>query len=503
MPLPRTWWVLTSFDTIPYVSSLLVHFHTYPADHMFMWWSYYNPTRKPVYRIIRGVRKFCGYTWGWKDPYTAEQIEDGNTMEHTIYLPHLVAASKIWFMVWAPDGPYGMNIQGPLMHVRLLTHYPTWSSNVCIATRVLGMWKTRNFSGPGPDQPTWTSDNHGLDSLAIWQACIDLNSPGYRRYIIAGGDLYIQETYIPKEQAWGHMILSNAQACTLTGSPSGSLHWVTTSLDQYGYVFVLFNSALTINGTWCIQSHNFGRTWGAYQIYNGLWNYEAGNIMAGLDQIDSPFRKGAILYCALCASIGGGFSLYFSGSKGESWSLMDKEGISRAAPRCLVAPSDERTVFMGVYNDPADTQELYRSVDYGRDLAEVDGAHHLGIFVGGLHGEMWIDPGDPLHARVLQDDHLWHTNDGCDNWIDPGALEETALRLAIQPHRPGSVYLARSTSHPPTPPPGGGHVIYISEDEGLTMFGKAGAHAHDPYGGYDSIPFNCGGVAHEGIHILP
>lgn len=503
MPLPRTWWVLTSFDVIPYARSLLVHFHTYPADHMFMWWSYYNPARKPIYKIIRGVRKFCGYTWGWKDPYTAEQIEEGDTREHTIFLPHLSMGATIYFMVWAPDGPYGMNIQGPLMHVHLLKEYPIWTRTLCIATRTHGIFKSFDFSGPGPDQPTWKRDNHGLDSLNIWQVCVDLNNPGYRRYIIAGGDLYMQETYIPKEQAWGKKILTNAQACTLTGSPSGTILWVATATGSPAKVFVLFNSGLTQNGTWLIRSHTIGRFWEAFQIYAGVWNRAAGNIMAGIEQGESPFEPGSVLYAALNTGGAGSFALYFSNNLGFSWNLMDVEGISLATQRVLVDPTDQSDVYMGVHLDPGDPNELYRSLAHGANLQQVDGAHHLGIFIDYAKGALWIDPENNFDAILLLDNRIWHTHDHCDNWSMGFPLEEEAQRLAVQPHQAGNLYLGRDTGWPPIPPPGGGHVIYVSDDDGLTMWGKAGANAHMAGPGDDSIPYTCGGVAHDGILLVP
>lgn len=497
------WWIITSFDTIPYVNSLLVHCHTYPMGHLFMRWSYYNPARKPIYRVVRGVRKFCGYCWGWKNPYIAEQIEPGVTFDHTIFLPTLQTGATIWFMVFSPSGPYGLECQGPLMHAHLLKAYPVWTSHLSIATRVKGLYTTWYFEGPGPQQPYWEPDNHGLDSLNIWQVCPDLNSPGYRRYVIAGGDLYLQQIFEPRHTAVGSKILTNAQACTLTGSPSGTIRWVATATDHYAKVFVLFNSGLTENGTWLIRSHNFGRHWEAYQIYAGVWNRAAGNIMAGIEQGTSPYDPGHVIYAALNVGGAGSFALFMSSTLGFSWTWMDVEGISIGTQRVLVDPTDQSAVYMGVFLDPGDPNELYRSEEHGANLLQVDGAHHLGIFIDYAKGDLWIDPENNFDAKILLDDHIWHTHDHAANWTDQGPIEKQARRLAIQPHQPGSLYLGRDTSHWPPPLPGDGHVIYITEDEGATMWGKAGDHAHQIDGGGDSIPWNCGGIAHEGILIAP
>jgi len=113
------WWVLTDQETVPFATALQVNATTNVADHLFMAWEYYKPARHPIYKTVRGLLVLCGYKWVWDTPQIAEQELDGDTIDHTFNLPDLKPASTIWFYLFAPDGPYGLEIQGPLTSVTL------------------------------------------------------------------------------------------------------------------------------------------------------------------------------------------------------------------------------------------------------------------------------------------------------------------------------------------------------------------------------------------------
>lgn len=113
------WWILTFLQNIPGFDSLAVLAHTNFANHLFMSWAYYKPSRSPVYRTVRGATVLCGYKYTWDTPNISEQLQSGNTFTHSFSLPDLQPASTIWYYLWAPTGPYGAEIQGPLIHVTL------------------------------------------------------------------------------------------------------------------------------------------------------------------------------------------------------------------------------------------------------------------------------------------------------------------------------------------------------------------------------------------------
>lgn len=114
-----TWWILTSQRHFPSPTSLAIYAITNHADHLFASWATWKPRRHPIYRVIRGTERLCGYRYIWDTPNIAEQSQSGDTLAHTFHLADLTPGSTIWFYLWAPDGPYGLEIQGPLSWVTL------------------------------------------------------------------------------------------------------------------------------------------------------------------------------------------------------------------------------------------------------------------------------------------------------------------------------------------------------------------------------------------------
>lgn len=496
-------WVITGIDIIPEIDALLVYAYTNVQDHLFMCWNYTRPARQRIIRNIRGVDKFCGWRWYWHEPYIAEQIEPGDTLDHLLYLIHLTPGAGIYFMLWAPDGPYGEDIQGPLMHVTLLPFKPPWTHEMYLATRAKGVYHTLNFHDT---DPTWIPDNGDIPAAHLastFQSSADPVHPRRRRFIIAGGHLWRLDTLTWEGPATSTLVLTNAQACTLTGSASGILCFVEGNVNRPGNFYVLFNSALTTNGTWCIRTLDYGETWTARQIYNGAFNYDAGNISAGIEQGASPWDAGLILYASLNSGAAGNFRVYTSWNNGYSWAFAGEAGYSLTTPRCLVDPTDQSAVYIGAYTGFDTPRELFRSETHGSHLTEVDGVLHLGIFFGTTRGVLWIDPTDNFHAKVLQAQRVWKTEDHCATWIMGPLTEIPVQRMAILKYHPANLYLARAISAPEPPDPEGPHVIFASNDDGLTMHGKAGAHADQEDGAGDSVPWNCGGVSRTGIMPIP
>lgn len=108
------WWVETFLNTEQDAYSLWVLAKTNYADHLFLSWSYRHPARQPILVVVRGVHKRCGYKYIWDTPNIVEQNTTGDTLVHQFHLTSLEAPSHIWFYLWAPDGPYGLEIQSPL-----------------------------------------------------------------------------------------------------------------------------------------------------------------------------------------------------------------------------------------------------------------------------------------------------------------------------------------------------------------------------------------------------
>lgn len=120
-----TWWVFTRHDITVAETSITIVVDTSTPDHLFTSWAYHQPRRAKVYKTVRGVLIHCGYEYIWDTPTIVEQTESGDTTEHTFYLENLTKLSTIWWYTWAPDGPYGLQCQGPLLHRELPGVVPT------------------------------------------------------------------------------------------------------------------------------------------------------------------------------------------------------------------------------------------------------------------------------------------------------------------------------------------------------------------------------------------
>lgn len=109
---------------------------------------------------------------------------------------------------------------------------------------------------------------------------------------------------------------------------------------------------------------------------------------------------------------------------------------------------------------------------------------------------------DADFIRVIKEKHIWDTDTFGLTWTDYGQTEYPVRLMHFRDHAPEFLYLAHIQQ--PIGPVGiyALHTIFVSDTQGTTMIGKSGDHAHLSDGGGDSIPFDCGGLAHDGILTL-
>ncbi|GAI81679.1 unnamed protein product, partial [marine sediment metagenome] len=271
MPIarPKHWWIIVGQGIERGFTWLRIFASTDVEDHLYMAWATYPPVEREIWRIVRGVRVFCGIKYIWDTPNIAEQTDEGDTLVHRFYISGIPAMSTIYWYLNAPGGPYGLEIQGPLQITELL-RLPAWSTRAYFASKLKGMFKTTDFSGPGGPQPTWIPDNDGLPFLDIRQATPDPWDPYHRRFIVCHGDVWRMDNIFIDEPATATRILAQWEAVALTGGFPGTILWVATNRNFMGHLYVLFNSDLTLNGTWALKTIDYGDTWTAHQIYAGL-----------------------------------------------------------------------------------------------------------------------------------------------------------------------------------------------------------------------------------------
>lgn len=497
------WWILTHHGDSRSLHHLFVVVRTNHPAHLYMAWDRIPPTRRPLWRTVRGTLIFCGYTYWWLDPTITQQNEPLNTFYHTFGPLTLASTDHVWYYLLSLATPSQRACQSALFHV-FPPEVRTWTTKLYVGTQLKGVYYTENFTGPGGLHPTWCTVNEGLHSDVIWQLEPDPLFLAYRLYALAGapGDrtLYVR---VPSLTTSWLELLTNAAAVALTGSTSGELTWVAANAYFPGYLYVLFNSAFGDNGTWCLRSTDYGDTWTAHQLYDGTLNYHAANITASLAQGSSPHAPGTVLYASTNSYLLARTCLWRSLDHGATWTLIVRTGAGISIPRHLIDPMEPLMPYLGLYLDVDNPHELYRYTPDPPAITQVDGAHHLGPFLDPWGAILWVNPTDQAFLTALADNHLFVSIDYCLNWTDKGNIAQQVERLAILWENPDRFYLGRDVSGTPGPPHALCHVIFASEDYGATMYGKSGQWACTPTGHADSIPYNCGGICLQGIQLFP
>lgn len=497
-----TWWVFSFLDNYRPPDHLRVLAVTRQKAHMFIRWWKTKPARHLIVRNIRGSAKWCGYKYLWADSHLHEQLEYGDTYNHTFGPIPLESTDHVWYYLFSYMTAPPFEHQGPLIHVPPPILYD-WTSQAYIGTKLKGVYYTNSFTRPEGANPLWAPQNGGLHSLQIWQLEPDPMGLLFGLWALAGpsGNRTLYRHMPATGPLWTPR-LTNAQCLTLTGAISGEMCWVATNRTAVQHVYVLFNSPMGDVGAWCLKSIDSGHTWTAFQIEPGALINSAGNISVGIAQGSSPHARGSVLYTRINWGLFWSHLTYLSTDWGDTWTLKNNMSMQLTRLRCMVDPTDHSIVYAGSLVNLGNPDELFRSIQHGANFAEVDGIHHLGIYLEPEISSMWIHETDHNWLTTLSHRHLWTTLDYCANWTDHGETFKRVERLRILSPQPEHLYLARDQSADPPVHPQGPHVLYISDDYGATMYGKAGAHAHLPTGGGDSIPYDCGGVCLEGMQLF-
>jgi len=497
-PVPKTW-VLTWYQNYRSWRQLRVHAATDSTQHLFMAWQRHEPIKKLIFKVVRGVIVNCGWVWVWDNPFILEQWEYGDSFYHTFRIDSLHPADHVWYYLFTPLGPYDLQCQGPLVHVPPPETLP-WARSVIVGTQTKGIYRTNNFSGPGDPQPFWLPQNLGLTDLRVWQLCGDPVDPAYRHYAIVGPPtarvLYRKQPYT--DPAW-HPILNHSQALDLTHSTGGVMRWVSCNWNRPGFVYVLWSSTAGDNGIWLLRSSNDGDSWTAIQTQGPLGIMNVGNLSIGVMQGSSPYEPGDVLYHTYTSTISFRQRIKASFDNGDTWQLRESLGFSGATSRCYVDPTNQGSVYMGAANVGYSMRYLYRSIEHGAGMNDCGNGRTLATLIAPYPAQMWVHPTNPLIVKLLVDRHVWQTWDYGTTWEDMGDCGLPLVRLSILPNRLDYLYMARDSSAPGPGDPGTGHVLFVSEDNGATLYGKSGFNCNQSTGGGDSIPFDCGGVCQDGI----
>ena len=165
-----TWWTIRGLYTGLAPFTAAISCRTSQDDHCFIKWAPWEPRRHELWRIFRGKDYRCGYKYIWDTPNLTEQSGYGDTEFHLFVLKDLTPATDYWGYIFAPDGPYGQEIQGPLMHwktpaVVIPPEITTDPLPIDIANPVFRCGNRYTFWANG----TWYAHVPSIFSLTVWK----------------------------------------------------------------------------------------------------------------------------------------------------------------------------------------------------------------------------------------------------------------------------------------------------------------------------------------------
>ncbi|MBA7527122.1 hypothetical protein ES705_19296 [subsurface metagenome] len=504
------WWVLTSLSYFPSYNALTVNATTNLTDHLFMRWHYYEPTRTPLTKRIRGRDIQCGYKYTWDHPHILRQTQKGNTFLHTWRLTDLIPSETIWFYLYAPGGPYGSQIQGPLCHAKL-TAVAIWIPRVYVATEKHGVFYTENFvddiSSP-EGVPTWTPLNDGLDLAFYCQGFVgDPFDPGGRQYFLTTHNLYRRTT-----GNWGSVLSRQAMirySGCLDNIRSRFVHnGLAVNTNTNRWIAVIFVGEHDVNGTltrrlyFCL-SVTYGYKWLIFVAEDGTLDlpYPSG-LTVGQFKGDSPYPAGRVIYFAArkgwnvycLRSIDGGFTweTFLIGPAFSRDSYLWDNGYIAVDPN-----SQDKCYYAGAYAAGIYSY-LKRSTDHAETWPDFDDNADQPLGKASPYLSLGQTFSNILRVGTeVNRLSFYKTTDAGATWTQRAPpVESVHLGIFTPPATGNSLYIAATFTDNYTKP----HSIWASDDEGTTMIPKSGAHTLEADGGGDSIPWTHG----DGIrNILP
>ena len=370
-----------------------------------------------------------------------------------------------------------------------------WRKHVLTATS-LGPYYTETFIElPGPGgTPTWLHKVGGMgadvDTLCL--AFHPLN-PEITHYCVTFNNVYRRQPGVSDD--WVSILSATAAgaACGWPGSAAQrdpKFFTIQTNpgvpSDIYAVMWVGPGFGLGVNkpSAYFCKSTDMGASWSYHRILTSSLRYDGTTETPRITHLQvqsvDPFND---LYVGIQDSALG-LGLYFSADRGATWTYRANSRDASSVTQYWQDPRDG-TVFKNKVVGVED--KVFRSDDHGVTWTE------LGMKVySNSPGKHWFN------SQLVQLGFC-RVNDGTlmyksANW---GATVETFLlgppapvvqfNTELVPDALEKLYLARKGAGSVGQP----HVIWASNDEGVTLYPKGGANCTIPdTGGGDSIPYN-------------
>ena len=335
--------------------------------------------------------------------------------------------------------------------------------------------------------------------MAINEFSLDLNNPDELQACRSGDSIYLRRPTHYGDDNW-HEVYNLAQAIAQfagSGEPDfKDFRWVelNSATGKEGHLYIQgvteYNS---VRGRiYCLKSTDYGANWTRARI--------AGNPCRASGGIWAGRVTGDVMYATYNYGLATTAWVGYSTNEGASWSNKDTLDVSLWVGRAMINPSTEATSYTGKdINGP----NLAKAIAVSGSYTKIKDDAGIAIFHG--YGGGWISADDGDYIRTIRSNVLYFSDDEGSTWDENNISDVghgATFERAMWGHDSVPQWVGVASRTDISSPFVNYHLLKSTEDNGGTWYDKAGANASTATtGGGNSIPYNCGGIAENGLYL--
>lgn len=363
-------------------------------------------------------------------------------------------------------------------------------------SRDFGLYECENWTYDAT-VPVWT---HVGQTISTSCFAIDLNDPEEFQAVAHNATISVRRPTHYSSEDWQEVFTKTA-AETLAGESLDSFGWVeinnATSKEGHMYCRAKTDAGYpNYNDLYIFKSADYGLTWAIQgSVKTHMYLRDIGGIWVGR-------VTGDAMYVTENHGLSANAYAHYSSDEGATWAAKGGTlGGSLWLSRIMIDPASEAKSFAGKATDAVNLTIAPTVAGSYNVMAKEDAG--IGIYYG--YGGGWISAYNSKYIRVAKDTTLYYSDEegAEDTWTEapinvPGS---GAFEKAIWgwDRRPQNVAVAVRTGAESAYP----QSLVSTDDIGTTWHMKSGANASTrDTGAGDSIPWNCAGVAENGLYLV-